>query len=44
MMRLFPIVDELEPIVAATRVGVGHDLVSAKIDVTLELFLLRRAG
>lgn len=43
MMRLFSIMDELETVVAAARVGVRHDLVSSQIDVTFEFLFLRRA-
>jgi hypothetical protein len=44
MMRLVPIMHKLEPIVSATRVRIGHDLVSTEIDMALELFLLQRTG
>lgn len=42
MMRLVPIVDELETVRAAARVRIGHDLVPGKVDMALEFLLLRR--
>jgi hypothetical protein len=40
MVCLFAIMDQLETIVAAAGVRIGHDLVASQVDMALELLLL----